>query len=506
MASHRSRRPTSSDSGYDSTASSPPNNRTKDFGTSDTVDRIAVKKIRAQNATLQNASLLSEATRTDLNASIGTQLSGVQLSTLDQQQLDELALLVAERGVVIFREQDLGFEEQARISGQFGKHGKHIIEKEPGKTKIKKNANDFGEVLAPVTGRKSEWVSDWSFETTPPSFSILSATDAHGETAWVSQYGIYDSLSRPVKRFVDELQAIHTSQIQYTSIRDLRGMPTERSPVVTQHPAVRTHPVTGLKALNVTPGAVTGFNELSKKESDKLLELLEYQINSSDEHTIRFRWEAGSVAIWDNRSTAYKHISSTGFIKGFETSTVGEKPYFDPKSESRAERSQRLAQEAEDERIRLEDIKKRFNNTPLRRILRRQASGAPLASPVTPPAQQSQPVSQTAPEVKSQPLFRLRSNSEIREQEQHIWAQTSSTTAKESETKPLFRLRSNSEIRALEQEVWAKSASTSEQTAPQESSEKRQTVVRVNSNGSPLRRIIQRQTSGTQGARRRDWK
>jgi alpha-ketoglutarate-dependent taurine dioxygenase len=58
---------------------------------------------------------------------------------------------------------------------------------------------------------------------------------------------------------------------------------------------------------------------------DKLLELLEYEINSSDEHTVRFRWEAGSVAIWDNRCTAYKHISSAGYIKGFETSSNGEK-------------------------------------------------------------------------------------------------------------------------------------------------------------------------------------
>jgi alpha-ketoglutarate-dependent taurine dioxygenase len=40
---------------------------------------------------------------------------------------------------------------------------------------------------------------------------------------------------------------------------------------------------------------------------------------------VRFRWEAGSVAIWDNRCTAYKHISSAGYIKGFETSSIGEK-------------------------------------------------------------------------------------------------------------------------------------------------------------------------------------
>jgi alpha-ketoglutarate-dependent taurine dioxygenase len=53
------------------------------------------------------------------------------------------------------------------------------------------------------------------------------------------------------------------------SIRDLRGLPTERSPVESHHPVIRSHPVTGLKALNVTPSAVTGFAELTKKESGK---------------------------------------------------------------------------------------------------------------------------------------------------------------------------------------------------------------------------------------------
>lgn len=108
---------------------------------------------------------------------------------------------------------------------------------------------------------------------------------------------------------------------------NLRGMPSDRAPVESHHPAVRTHPVTGLKALNVTPGAVTSFADMASKESDKLLELLEHNINTSDEHTVRFRWEAGSVAIWDNRCTAHKHISNkaTRSHTKYETTSIGEK-------------------------------------------------------------------------------------------------------------------------------------------------------------------------------------
>ena len=107
-------------------------------------------------------------------------------------------------------------------------------------------------------------------------------------------------------------------------------MPSNRAPVESHHPAVRTHPVTGLRALNVTPGSVTGFEELTEKESEKLLELLEYHINSSDEHTVRFRWEAGSVAIWDNRCTAHKSIpgSSSATFQSVQTASVGEKRTF----------------------------------------------------------------------------------------------------------------------------------------------------------------------------------
>tara|TARA_R110002003_G_scaffold206_16_gene15846 strand:+ start:509 stop:1216 length:708 start_codon:yes stop_codon:yes gene_type:complete len=185
MASHRSRRPTSSDSGYDSTASTPRHDRVKDFSNSETEGRITVKKAKAQNAPLQNASLLSAATRTDLTASIGSELSGVQLSTLDQQQLEDLALLVSERGVVVLRDQDLDSEEQFRISGQFSNHGKHIVQQEPRSVKMKTSIDDFGEVLTPVTGQRNEWVSDRSYETAPPSFSIVKANESGGETAWV---------------------------------------------------------------------------------------------------------------------------------------------------------------------------------------------------------------------------------------------------------------------------------------------------------------------------------
>ncbi len=139
-----------------------------------------------------------------------------------------------------------------------------------------------------------------------------------GDTAWLSQYGLYDALSDAMKRFVDGLHAVHTSRLQCKphspailsltltipddTILDSWQVGPNRPPIDTHHPAVRTHPVTGLKALNVNGGFVTGFAELKKEESDKLLEFFRYHIHSADDHYVRWKWAVGSVAMWDNVS------------------------------------------------------------------------------------------------------------------------------------------------------------------------------------------------------------
>lgn len=90
---------------------------------------------------------------------------------------------------------------------------------------------------------------------------------------------------------------------------------------------MRTHPVTGLKALNVNPGFVTGFAELKKVESDKLLDFFQYHIHSADDHSVRWKWTVGAVAMWDNRCTAHRVIPGRYEAprKGIRTTVFGEK-------------------------------------------------------------------------------------------------------------------------------------------------------------------------------------
>lgn len=111
------------------------------------------------------------------------------------------------------------------------------------------------------------------------------------------------------------------------TIIDLWGVSPNRAPIDTHHPAVRTHPVTGLKALNVNNGFVTGFAELKKAESDKPLDFFHSHIHSADDHAVRWKWAVGSVAMWDNRCTVHRVIPGTYKEprRGVRTTVFGEK-------------------------------------------------------------------------------------------------------------------------------------------------------------------------------------
>ncbi|KAE8396901.1 hypothetical protein BDV37DRAFT_292991 [Aspergillus pseudonomiae] len=265
-------------------------------------------KDRALFADPEKKALFSVAKPVDLTESIGTLLENVQLSQLNEQQLDELALLVTERGVVFFRDQNLTTEKQVELFQHYGVLDKHPAQKF---VNIHGSREDHREIA--------------------------------NYTPWVSQYGLYDALSDAYKKFLDGLHAVHTSRLQYDTILDLWGVGPNRPPIDTHHPAVRTHPVTGLKALNVNTGFVTGFAELKKLESDKLLDFLSHHIHSADDHYVRWKWAVGSVAMWDNRCTVHRVIPGRykGNRRGIRTTVFGEKPYFDPASESRDERNLR---------------------------------------------------------------------------------------------------------------------------------------------------------------------
>lgn len=109
---------------------------------------------------------------------------------------------------------------------------------------------------------------------------------------------------------------------------------------MTTHPIIRTNPVTGWKGLFVNRGFTRRIVGLTDTESDSLLDYLFEHVSANHDLQVRFRWEKDSLAIWDNRSTfhtATEDIDKGSLRLGTRSVSLGERPFFDPKSRSRRE-------------------------------------------------------------------------------------------------------------------------------------------------------------------------
>lgn len=149
------------------------------------------------------------------------------------------------------------------------------------------------------------WHSDVTYEIQPPSYTSLKLLTGPprgggGDTLWSSNYAAYDALSAPMQTYLKSLTALHSAENQAQGSRDA-GRPVRREPITTEHPLVRTNPVTGWNALLFNPGFVTQIVGVPKLESDKIIEYLTTIVTTVAETQARLRWNVNDVAMWDNR-------------------------------------------------------------------------------------------------------------------------------------------------------------------------------------------------------------
>ena len=112
-------------------------------------------------------------------------------------------------------------------------------------------------------------------------------------------------LSPHMQKYLESLTALHSAELQAQGTRDL-GRTVRREAVTTEHPLIRTNPVTGWKSIFFNPGFVTKIVGVPKTESDHIISLLNEIVATSPEIHVRFQWNEGDVAFWDNRSTVSK--------------------------------------------------------------------------------------------------------------------------------------------------------------------------------------------------------
>jgi alpha-ketoglutarate-dependent taurine dioxygenase len=107
---------------------------------------------------------------------------------------------------------------------------------------------------------------------------------------------------RSMQKYLESLTALHSSHIQAEGSRAL-GRTVRREPIVTEHPLIRSNPVTGWKSLFFNPGFVTKIVGIPKVESDMIISYLNEVVTTTQEMHVRFQWGKDDVAFWDNRST-----------------------------------------------------------------------------------------------------------------------------------------------------------------------------------------------------------
>ncbi|KAN0096349.1 TauD domain containing protein [Hyaloscypha variabilis] len=293
--------------------------------------------------------LLANATDVfDSNPKIGTEIHGVDLANLSDAAKNDLALLIATRGVVFFRNQkNFDLDAQRKLGAYYGSLHKHATTAVP-------KRGDLDDVHVVYTDEKSKdqramftptflWHSDVTYELQPPSYTSLKVLTGPprgggGDTLWSSQYAAYDALSAPMQKYLESLTALHSSHIQAEGSKAL-GRTVRREPIVTEHPLIRSNPVTGWKSLFFNPGFVTKIVGIPKVESDVIISYLNEVVTTTQEMHVRFQWGKDDVAFWDNRST--NHSASFGFAPhrrhAVRVCCQGERPALSPNATSQEE-------------------------------------------------------------------------------------------------------------------------------------------------------------------------
>jgi taurine dioxygenase len=257
---------------------------------------------------------------------IGAEIRGVQLSgDLDAATVQAIEAALVRHKVIFFRGQThLDDAEHEAFAGLFGDPVAHPT------VPVAEGSRYLLDLDSKEGYAASSWHTDVTFVDAYPKGSILrsiTAPEAGGDTVWANTETAYEGLPEPLRQLVNNLWAVHTNDYDYaaqfglardtSNVEDAQRKRAEFQRSVfastvyeTEHPVVRVHPVSGQRNL-LLGHFVRNFVGLNKADSAKLYEILQEHI-TKPENVVRWRWEAGDVAFWDNRATQHRAVADFG--------------------------------------------------------------------------------------------------------------------------------------------------------------------------------------------------
>lgn len=236
-------------------------------------------------------------------APLGALVHGVRVDALEAPAVSTLRGLLAEHGVLVFRNQNADDAAFVRFLRSFGELMFTV-----GETPV----DGFADlnVVSNVdrqTPPRSTFHVDTSYVRIPPAYTALRAVevpDRGGHTLFSNQYRAYDSLPAALRQRVDGRTVEHI----VTGVE--LGPDDEKS---AHHPAFREHPVTGRMALFLTaPARCAAISGMSSTETSEVVTAL-FEHSTADDNVMRHAWAPGDVVMWDNRCVMHK-ADHTGVV------------------------------------------------------------------------------------------------------------------------------------------------------------------------------------------------
>ena len=268
-----------------------------------------------------------------ISGALGAEIAGVDMARdLDDEVVAEVRHALLDHLVIFLRNQKATPQQHLAFARRFG---------EPIEYPQLKGLPE-APMITPVIKLEHErhyfggiWHSDTTYLAEPPMGSMLLAREVPpygGDTMFANQYLAYEALSDGLRKTLDGLVGVSSSaKADVTRTREdaLKQAGAGATPKTLQaeHPIVRTHPETGRKALYTSDAHTACIKGWTEAESLPLLRFL-WQHQVRPEFTCRFRWEAGSLAFWDNRSAMHNPINDYhGFRRVMHRITLaGDKP------------------------------------------------------------------------------------------------------------------------------------------------------------------------------------
>jgi taurine dioxygenase len=242
-----------------------------------------------------------------LSPAIGAEIQGVDLSKpIDEATKQKMLDIWHDNLVILLRNQDLDEDSHVRFADAFGEpakvsSGRAFSKKHPSVMLIS-NIRENGEAIGALPDGEMHFHTDQCHQPRPAKATILYAMEVPregGDTLFANAYLAYETLPDNIRQKIEGRRALNA----YEKDSTMRSAGYENG-AFCWHPIVRTHPVTGRKALYVNRLMTREIEGLPKEESDAILDYL-FEHQEQDKFVYGHKWKPGDVLMWDNRCSLH---------------------------------------------------------------------------------------------------------------------------------------------------------------------------------------------------------